>query len=404
MSIWEEIGEPKLDEPTPAELSLLAPTDAWPHATGGIAGNGRAALGLGFARTTRFACELPEGPPVLRLLAIDDGVLAIRAPDSERRQRVELIDGDGKHLQTIEGLHGDWALDVRASMLLGRTLDAELGAWSLTEPEQRPILVFNRLNGRELDTLRFCDDMLVAVTRPVKVLGGPPPDVLVDVVRIPSYDDVSRWRSLRSRVRVAERIAEGLDRVVLGFDPAGLVLASSEELSSRPGGRAELWWGDWYLRERNRLEPGPSVLPLQVAPRGDGSSWALLEREGRTELWHLAVGVCIAAFTLDPALVDGVLLIAPDDAVVISSSSQIACIDAEGALRWSFPRFGAATGLIDAHGVALSSDHGLLIATDPLGARATVWTAPEGVTRLGPLAATAERMWVGAGRFVFGLA
>jgi hypothetical protein len=228
--------------------------------------------------------------------------------------------------------------------------------------------------------------------------------VLVDVVRIPSYDDVSRWRSLRSRVRVAERIAEGLDRVVLGFDPAGLVLASSEELSSRPGGRAELWWGDWYLRERNRLEPGPSVLPLQVAPRGDGSSWALLEREGRTELWHLAVGVCIAAFTLDPALVDGVLLIAPDDAVVISSSSQIACIDAEGALRWSFPRFGAATGLIDAHGVALSSDHGLLIATDPLGARATVWTAPEGVTRLGPLAATAERMWVGAGRFVFGLA
>jgi hypothetical protein len=391
---WEPIGEPKLEQPTPAELCLLAPSDAWPHVTGGVAGNGRAALGLGYARTTRFVCELPEGPPVLRLLAIDDGVLAIRAPDPERRQRVELIDGDGKHIHTIEGLHGDWALDVRASMLLGRTPDAELGAWSLIEPERRPILVFNRLNGRELDALRFCDDTLVAITRPTKMLGGPPPDVLVDVVRIESYEDVSRWRSLRSRVRVAERIAEGLDRVVLGFDPAGLVLASSEEL----------WWGDWYLRERNRLDPGPAVLPLQVAPRGDGSSWALLEREGRTELWHLAVGVCISAFELDPALVDGVLLIGPDDAVVISSSSQVASIDANGALRWSFPRFGAATGLIDPHGVALYSDRSMLIATDPLGARTTVWTAPEGVTRLGPLAATATHMWVGAGRFVFGLA
>lgn len=396
MSVWQTIGEPKLGEPTPAELSLLAPTDAWPHVTGGIAGNGRAALALGYGRTTRFACELPDGPPVLRLLAIGDRVLAIRAPDGERRQCVELIDPDGKHQRTIEGLHGDWALDVRAAMLLGRTPEAELAAWSLFEPERRPILVFNRVNGRELDALRFCDDTLVIVTRPEQRLGGPPPDVLVDVLRIPDYDDVSRWRSLRSRTRVAERIAEGLDRVVLGFDPAGLVLASGEQL----------WWGDWYLRERNRLEPGADVLPLQVAPRGDGSSWALLEREDRTELWHLAVGVCIGVFVLDPALVDGALLIGPDESVVIASSSAVACIDAEGALRWSFPRFGAATGLIDPHGVALYSDRNTLISTDPLGDRATVWTAPAGlgVKRLGPLAATATRMWVGSGRWVFGLA
>jgi hypothetical protein len=393
---WTAIGEPKLEEPTPAELSLLAPTEAWPHVVGGVAGNGRAALSLGYARTTRFVCELPEGPPVLRLLALGDRVLAIRGPDPERRQRVELIDGDGQHVRTIEGLHGDWALDVRAAMLLGRTPDAELGAWSLTDPERPPILVFNRLNGRELDALRFCDETLVIVTHQAKLLGGPPPDVLVDVVRIPSYDDVSRWRSLRSRTRVAERIAEGLDRVVLGFDPAGLMLASSDEL----------WWADWYLRERGRLDPGPSVLPLQAAPRGDGSSWLLTEREGRTELWHIAVGVCDRAFVLDPALVDGVLLIGPDDAVVISSSSQIACIAADGPLRWSFPRFGAATGLIDPGGVALYSDRGMLISTDPLGARASVWTAPEGVgrvDRLGPLAATATRMWVGAGQRVFGL-
>lgn len=395
MTIWQAIAEPKLDEPTPAELSLLAPSDAWPHALGGVAGNGRAALGLGSARTTRFVCELPEGPPVLRLLALGERVLAIRAPDPMRGQRVELIDGDGKHERSIDGLHGDWALDVRASMLLGRTPDGELGGWSLSEPERRPILVFNRLNGRELDALRFCDDVLVAVTRPEQRLDGPPPDVLVDVIRIANYDDVSRWRSLRSRVRVAERIAEGLDRVLLGFDPAGLVLASGEQF----------WWADWYLRERRRLEPGASVLPLQVAPRGDGSSWALVAREGRTELWHMAIGVCIAAFVLDASLVDGVLLIGPDDAVVIVSSSSVACIDAEGALRWSSPRSGAAAGLIDSRGVALYSDRNELIATDPQGARASVWTAPAGlaVKRLGALAATATRMWVGSGRFVFGL-
>jgi hypothetical protein len=390
---WESIGEPKLGEPTPAELGLAAPTDAWPHTVGGIAGNGRAALGLGDGRTTRFVCELPEGPPVLRLLAFDEGVLAIRAPDLERRQRVELIDGDGRHLGTIEGLHGDWALDVRNAMLLGRTPDAELGAWSLTEPEHRPILVFNRVNGRELAALRFCEETLVIVTHQARRLGGPPPDALVDVVRIAGYDDVSRWRSLRSRTRVAERIAEGLDRVVLGFDPAGVILASSQAL----------WWGDWYLRERGRLDPGPSVLPLQVAPRGDGSSWLLTEREGRTELWHIAVGACIQAFVLDPALVDGSLLIGPDESVAIASSSQIACLDADGHLRWSFPRSGAATGLIDPGGVALYSDRNMLISTDSLGTRATVWTAPDAVTRLGPLAATATRMWVGTGRYVFGL-
>jgi hypothetical protein len=390
---WEPIGEPKLGEPTPAELSLLAPTDAWPHALGGIAGNGRAALSLGQARTTRFVCELPEGPPVLRLLALGDRVLAIRAPDLERHQRVELIDGDGQHLRTIEGLHGDWALDVRSAMLLGRTADGELGAWSLADPERRPILVFNRVNGRELAALRFCDETLVIVTHERMRLRGPPPDTLVDVVRIAGYDDVSQWRSLRSRTRVAERIAEDLDRVVLGFDPAGVVLASSQAL----------WWGDWYLRERSRLNPGPLVVPLQLAPRGDGSSWLLTEREGRTELWHIAVGVCIAAFVLDPALVDGALAIAPDDSVVIASSSQVACLDADGLLRWSFPRVGAAMGLIDPSGVALYSDHNMLISTDLLGTRATVWTAPEGVTRLGSLAATALRMWVAAGQRVFGL-
>jgi hypothetical protein len=291
-------------------------------------------------------------------------------------------------------LHGDWALDVRMAMLLGRTLEAELGAWSLTDPERRPILVYNRLDKRELDALRFCDETLVIVTRAAKRLGGPPPDVLVDVLRIPSYDDVSKWRSLRSRTRVAEQIAEDLERVVLGFDPAGVVLASSDAL----------WWGDWYLRERGRLDPGPSVLPLQVAPRGDGSSWALLEREGRTELWHIAVGICVRAFVLDPSLVDGVLLIGPDDSVAIASSSQITGLDAEGALRWSFPRFGAATGLIDPGGVTLYSDRGMLIAIDPLGARASVWMAPEGVVRLGPLAAAGPRMWVASGRWVFGLA
>jgi hypothetical protein len=45
----------------------------------------------------------------------------------------------------------------------------------------------------------------------------------------------------------------------------------------------------------------------------------------------------------------------------------------------------------------------MLISTDSLGTRATVWTAPDGVARLGPLAATAKRMWVGAGQRVFGL-
>ena len=376
---WERIGEPKLDQPTPSEAAVLG---------------ARAAIPLGYARTTAFTCELPEGPPVLRLLTLGERVLAVRAPDARRRQSVELIDAEGRWRRTIAGLHGDWAVDARHAMLLGRSPDAELCAWSLDEPERRAILVFNRLNGRELDTLRFVDDSFVALTRPTQRLGGPPSDVLVDVVRVPSYEDVSRWRSLRSRIRVAERIAEGIDRVVLGFDPAGLILVHEREL----------WWGDWTLAERARLELGPELLPLQIAPRSDGSSWMLVEREGRTELWQVVVGRCVEAFVISDKLVDaGPLLVAPDDAVVLVGSSEVASFDADGQPRWSFARSGAATGLIDEQGVALYSDGGALISTGPGGGRATVWLAPEGITRLGPLAATPSGLRVGAGRSVFGL-
>jgi hypothetical protein len=83
--------------------------------------------------------------------------------------------------------------------------------------------------------------------------------------------------------------------------------------------------------------------------------------------------------------------------------SEVACFGADGALRWTFPRFGAATGLIDAHGVALYSDAGALICTDPAGNRATVWMAPGSIGRIGPLIAAGSRLWVGAGRLVFGL-
>jgi hypothetical protein len=385
---WEAIGEPKLEVAMPTELSSLA-------------SEGLVTLGLGSARTLRFTCELPEGPPVVRLLAYGDRVLAIRAPDPERRQQVELIDAEGAHLRTITGLHGDWSLDERGAMLLGRTQEAELAAWSLDEPQRLPILVFSRLNGRELDMLRFLggrhdgvEGTLVAVTRQAKALGGPPPDVLVDVLQISGYEDVSRWRSLRSRTRVAERICEGINRVIVGFDPAGLILAHEREL----------WWGDWYLRERARLDPGPDVLPLLIAARGDGSSWMLTEREGRTELWHIAVGRCEQALVISEQLVDArALLVAPDDAAVIVGSSEVACLDADGALRWTFARAGAATGLIDTSGVALYSDGGALICTDPVGGRATVWVAPGSIGRIGPLAATGSRLWAGAGRFVFGL-
>lgn len=392
---WEMIGEPKLEVAMPAELSS-------------IAAEGLVALELGSARALRFACELPEGPPVVRLLGYGDRVLAIRAPDAERRQQVELIDGEGAHLRTITGLHGDWALDERCAMLLGRTQEAELAAWSLDDPERLPILVFNRLNGRELDILRLLDakrdwldarndavkTTLIAVTRQAKSLGGPPPDVLVDVLQISGYEDVSRWRSLRSRTLVAEQICEGIDRVILGFDPAGLILAHEREL----------WWGDWYLRERARLDPGLDVLPLLIAARGDGSSWMLAERAGRTELWHIAVGRCEQAFVISELLVDArALLVTPNDAAVIVGSSEVACLDADGALRWTFPRVGAATGLIDTSGVTLYSDGGALICTDLAGGRATVWMAPSSIGRIGPLAASGSRLWAGAGRFVFGL-
>ena len=390
---WETIGEPRLDLPTPAELPLHAPEAAWPHSGGGIAGNGRAAALLGYARTTRWVCELPKGPPVMRLLAINDRVLAIRAPDRRLNQQVELIDGDGQHLRTITGRIGDWAIDSRYSMLLGSTTEAELAAWSLDEPEHKPIFVFRRIAGRELDALRLIDDTLVIVTHQLKRLGGPPPDVLIDIVEVPHYDDVSRWRSLRSRTRVAERITEGINRVVLGFDPGGVILAKPDEVC----------WTDWTLRDRGRLDPGPSLLPLRSAPRGDGSTWLLTEHEDQTELWQLAVGRCERSVAVDPALVDACPLVGPDDGIVLASSQMIASIDANGARRWSFPRSGAATGLIDPQGVALYSDAGRLISTDPAGARATVWTAPAKVTRLGPLAATRERLWVGGGRLVFGL-
>jgi hypothetical protein len=330
---------------------------------------------------------------VVRLLPYGDRVIAIRAPDAVRRQNVEVIDADGKHVRTIAGRHGDWVIDARYDMLLGRTIDSELAAWSLAEPERPPILVFNRINGRELDALRMFDGTLVAVTRPIKVLKGPPPDVLVDVLSISNYADVSEFRSLRSRTPVAECICEGIDRVVLGFDPAGLILAHEREL----------WWSDWYLRERARFDPGPEVLCLQIAARQDGSCWMLTEREGRTELWQLVVGRCVQAFVLSENLIDARLLVAPDDSAVLVGSSEVACFDDEGSLRWTFPRVGAAMGLIDPHAVALYSDGGALICTDMHGSRATVWTAPGSIVRIGPLGGTASRLWVGAGQLVFGL-
>jgi hypothetical protein len=382
---WEPIGEPKLEIPTPTDLP-------WQSARGHVA------LPLHEPRTTRCVCELPEGPPVVRLLAHGERVLAIRAPDQERRQHVEVIEADGEHSRTIVGLHGDWAIDERHPMLLGRTPEAELAAWSLAEPELPPILVFNRLNQRELDAVRIVDATSVIVTRPIQVLKGPPPDVLVDVLHIDHYDDVSQWRSLRSRTRVAEGICEGIDRVVLGFDPAGLILAHEREL----------WWGDWYLRERARLDPGPAVLPLQLGARRDGSTWMLTEREGRTELWQLVVGRVEQAWVISDKLVDAqALLVAPDDAAVLVGSSEVACFDGEGRLRWTSPRSGAAVGLIDPQGVALYSDGGTLVCSEslagPAGERATVWTAPSGIGRLGPLSGSASRIWVGAGRIVFGL-
>jgi hypothetical protein len=182
----------------------------------------------------------------------------------------------------------------------------------------------------------------------------------------------------------------------------------------------ELWWGDWYLRERARLDPGPQVLCLAIAARSDGCCWMLTEREGRTELWQLVVGRCVLALAISEQLVDARLLVAPDDSAVLVGSREVACFDAEGALRWTFPRSGAAVGLIDPQAVALYSDGGALICTDAHGNRATVWMAPSGIDRLGPIGGTGSQLcsahrlrpepgalpamlWVGAGRVVFGL-
>ncbi|PRP98101.1 hypothetical protein ENSA5_30860 [Enhygromyxa salina] len=390
---WREIGEARLDEPVPDALTLRAPSEAWPHVSGGAAGNGRVALELGYTRGLLWTCELPEGPPVLELLALGDRVLALRTPARDRRQRVELIDGEGRHVRTIEGLCGDWAIDVPREMLVGRTTDAELGAWSLRDPQARPILVFNRLGGREVDALRFVDDLLIALTHEPRTLGGPPSDVMIDVVRIPSYGDLSRWRTLRGVTRVAERITDQIDRAVIGLDPAGVILATEHEL----------WWGDWRLRQRGRRTLEAATVPLRSCPRDDGSGWLLAEHEGRTQLWQVVVGKRIAAHLLDAGLADAELLVGPDDGVVVPGSTQVASFDPEGAERWSVAREGDPTGLIDEHGIALFSDAGSLISMDSDGARATVWIAPESIARLGPLAATNERLWVGADRLVFGL-
>ncbi|MFV8750418.1 hypothetical protein ACNOYE_07690 [Nannocystaceae bacterium ST9] len=388
MTRWLPVGASK--PASPIELELVAPAEAWPHRDGPAAGTGRTRVPLAIDRRAAWATTLPEGPRVSELRAIGGRVLALREPDPLGRQTLELLDDKGQHLRTIVGLAGDWAIDPRG-VLLGRTIDRELAAWTLDQPERPPAFVSARFDARELIATRVLGDRLLVITRQPRTLQRQP-DLLIDMLRIPDHAQVSRWRSLKIE-RLAERIAELCDRAVLGFDAAGPLLASEGELA----------WFDWQLGLRARVDCPLRVIAL--APRSDARTWLLAERAGKPELWKIGPGVCERVIALEPALTDAnAILVAPDDAAVLVSSTRIACFDERGEPRWTFARRGRATGIVDPRGTTLVGHDAKLIAVDSTGKFSPVWTAPGDVAELGPIAAASGMVWVGAGSRLFALA
>lgn len=375
MTRWLAIGEPKLEH--------LAPRVLEPQ---------RTQLDLRQARRTLAAIELPEGRPLARLLPVGEGLLVVREPDPLGVVELLLLDASLVTLAELEGLRADWAVDEARGVLLGRTLEGSLAAWTLADLASPPVALSARFEGRELDALRIVEDLVVSATRKPRLLGAEPLDVVLDVHHIGDYQTRTRFASLKHARRIAERSTSGCSRVLVELDLSGIVVASEGELS----------WFDWTLRARAELAHEAEV--VQLARRGDGRCWAQVDLDGQPELWLLSTGVIEQRIALDPDIAwprareRGSLLVAPDGAAVLIASKRVACLDA-GALRWVYERRGRACGVIDEQGTTVVGHDRGLVAFAGSGEAAAVWT-DESERGIEAIACGPTRVWVGAGRWI----
>jgi hypothetical protein len=344
-------------------------------------------------RRIMWSAAASDRPAVLDILAHDDRVVAVREPGIDDAQLVDVLDRSGQRLRTIAGRRGAWSIDPRGPMLLGTSSDAYPSAWALGDLSSEPILWTTRFEDRELCDLRMLDDLLLATALEPRRLGGPPPSVLVALIRIADYDDASRWRTLRSTTRVAERIAGDTSHVVVGIEPAGPILVTD----------GHVYWADWSLQTRAVLELAGH--PLVSSPRSDGRTWMLAVHYGEPQLRLLSPGRCELLLPVHAAFHDAErLLVTADDGAIIVSRSRIQSFDAQGNFRWKYARDGAPRALVDADGTAIFTHAGGVIAADPAGHCREVWTAPPPISQLGPLSTIDDQLIVAAGPDLFALA
>jgi hypothetical protein len=353
----------------------------------------RVSTWLGRRRETAWS-STSELPPVLDILAVGDRVIAVREPDADREQLVDVLDDAGARQCTIRGRRGPWTIDPRGPMLLGSSPTGEPSAWSLAEPAAEPILWSTRFNGRDLCELRMLDDFLLAAAVEPQRLGGPPPSVFVAAIRIPDWDDVSRWGTLRGTTRVAERVAGDITHFVLGVEPAGPILATDDHVC----------WTDWSLQPRAELDLEGH--PLLASARSDARIWMLALHGDEPELRILAPGRCEARVPVHAAFGPAErLLVTPDDGAILVAPTRIQSFDAQGGFRWKLARQGAARALVDTTGTILFTHGSALIEASPDGACREVWTAPPPTPSLGPMALLGDdRLVVASGPDLFALA
>lgn len=349
---------------------------------------------LGGAYALERRVERPERSPVASIIASGAHFAIVRERSVEAHQEVDVFDAAWSFVRTCQGLAGDWAIDPRGPVVVGTSREGVPTAWPLQEPAARTFVLRGRLARRVLRAVCCGGDMLFLVAFEPRRLGGPSPNIVVSVVRVPSYERISDFGSLRG----TECLAEGMRTVQEGWrisiGTEGILLADDDAL----------WWTDWHLSPvAHRPLRGVRCVALSAAgPRGH---MMLAEGSEGAELWFLARGQCRARVRVSTALLAGFAppVCTPDGGVVLVTDSRIEGFDAEGRPSFRFGRRGPACALVDAQGTTIFTHERRVVAVRSDGTPFDVWTGPEGAV-LGPLAAFSDRLVVGDGSGLFVLA
>ncbi len=373
---WLEIGA-KAVELDPPRLVLTG--DAAAHG----AANGRVSARLDRPRTRGRVHALTPIPAPTHLLTTPGFLVAVGAPEADGRQSLEIRDAEGGSPRPITGRRSRWVIDPRGPTLLGTSIEGAPTAWSLRDPDARPVVWSTRLDGRVLEAIRVVGSHVLTAALEERSLGGPLPNVVVQLLHVPDFGHVSKWQTLRGAKRIAERIAENTPRVAVGVETNGPILATLDAI----------YWADWHLRPRG--EATVTGVPMMLSPRSDGRSWSVwLTAEGPV-LRRLVPGAVDHEQVVHEAFMDTRgLLVGPDNGVTLVCRERIQQFDANGQLRFKFNFDSCGHAFVDASGTTLFAQESTLLAASPTGQCTEVWAAPPGAGKIAALGVSGDRVWV----------